>query len=1061
MVDMQLPNGVRSLNERAQGAFLGAAVGDALGWPNEDRSSRMPGRSPREVVTRSFQRWVRRSGGRYFPYEEEILPGEYSDDTQLVLCTARSLLKGDEWYKNLAVAELPMWTMYERGGGSAVKNAAEVWSMGNTPWETDVNRTPGRRKYFEAGGNGAAMRILPHVVRDFESGSFRALSRNIAANGIITHGHPRALVGAAAYGYAVWCALNIQRTLEYGGLIEKSLSGLEDWGTFPRDVDSIWPTWQPAAQKYYSERYQETWEDTVKELKGLLEVCRTAMRQGALAVDNEVLQKLGCFDPNISGAGTVSSAAAIFMASRYANDPINGVLGAAFAHGADTDTIASMTGGILGAIHGTDWLSEYAAVQDAEYLKSLATSLAVHGPTSSLDSGSKRAAIKKPDLYAFMQSLSKAKQGDSTVLPDGREATVSGTERPSSRTANYKVTCWKLNAKDGQTLHVKRISRPAAGMRETSEKPKFQGAPMVSPKGLETAAESQSPSYLSSLESLQQHFRAQLEGLSSTDKGDKFTHFVQRLVPQTRIGAEYDVPILNKNKSVDGGVDLVARRKEGSSSLYVQSKLWVDRAETIDSVLSKFQAHTSTASGTAQGMLIDFSAPEAHFLLVTLSPLSGILERYEKTEFASKPFYRQCKSEARIHFLDGHEIFQTVKSAYVKVTRIKTNVVLNLASEYISVGNVHIGVITSHELKFLYSQFGDAIFFENVRDFLGIPRGIERHGRTTPNSEIVKTIVNEPGKLLSRNNGLVFGAERVEKGKTDKQLVLTNGSIVNGCQTTMCVVESPDNAGHVLVKIVETGDAWDITKSANYQTSVPDIDLELARYLRPQVIKKAAAFSGVGMTDLPKSAFQILDEIYERRVAYDETRLLYIGLLSRSPNNVFAANYTELEHDLIARLYVESSYEQDVFETLFALQGASQKSLSDSKHTFDNPAYAKNFERLYADDSLAYRCYLSILALCVSVNVNIAERYADMHAEIDRTKSFLKAAKALLNAQPERYSRFHAFAVKMWMQDMLGAEGDAEVKRDMWVKTKGSNFTNMFRKLCMEGDLNGHRTARS
>ncbi len=120
-----LQNGL-GLSERAHGAFFGAAVGDALGWPNENRSSRV-GRRDSFSVVKSFQRWVRRPGGRFLPHEDVILPGEYSDDTQLLLCTARSLLVGDLWWKQLATREFPLWKLYERGAGGASKRAADAW----------------------------------------------------------------------------------------------------------------------------------------------------------------------------------------------------------------------------------------------------------------------------------------------------------------------------------------------------------------------------------------------------------------------------------------------------------------------------------------------------------------------------------------------------------------------------------------------------------------------------------------------------------------------------------------------------------------------------------------------------------------------------------------------------------------------------------------------------------------------------------------------------------------------------------------------------------------------
>lgn len=67
--------------------------------------------------------WNRRAGGKYWPHEEKILRGEYSDDTQLIIATARSLLRGRQWSNFFRQAELPAWLKYERGGGGATKRA--------------------------------------------------------------------------------------------------------------------------------------------------------------------------------------------------------------------------------------------------------------------------------------------------------------------------------------------------------------------------------------------------------------------------------------------------------------------------------------------------------------------------------------------------------------------------------------------------------------------------------------------------------------------------------------------------------------------------------------------------------------------------------------------------------------------------------------------------------------------------------------------------------------------------------------------------------------------------
>ncbi len=107
--------------EKCKGAMLGTAIGDALGWPNEPRAKN---RKKRIEVTDHFVEWTRSSNNPHW-YDEKILPGEYSDDTQLTLSVARSIITGD-WERFLAEKELPFWLRYERGGGGALLKAAKT-----------------------------------------------------------------------------------------------------------------------------------------------------------------------------------------------------------------------------------------------------------------------------------------------------------------------------------------------------------------------------------------------------------------------------------------------------------------------------------------------------------------------------------------------------------------------------------------------------------------------------------------------------------------------------------------------------------------------------------------------------------------------------------------------------------------------------------------------------------------------------------------------------------------------------------------------------------------------
>lgn len=445
-----------SLIAKAQGAFLGAAVGDALGWPQELEAKRVDKKtgSTAEVPVNGFQQWIRRSGGQYYPHEEVILAGEYSDDTQLILCTARSLLYGKQWWHHLTKQELPTWTCYEQGGGGATKRAAKEWLTGIEPWSSPQNQ----KRYFDAGGNGVAMRILPHCLLGATETNFEKIAKNIVANGVATHGHPRALVGALAYGFALWVAFRETATLQYGAIIQNVLSEVNSWSVLP-DINDICPTWKSSALEVSGGQYAEYWQMTVREMVRFLEQCREAMKQGAIAVEREVLTKLGCFDRSIKGAGTVTAAAAIFLASRYAADPFHGLMEAGFADGADTDTIASMTGGILGAVAGIEWLGDYAErVQDANYLKALAEHLATNQGNCQTKQVS-NSKTRKNHLDSFIQKIELSNPGEYILIPDGRRGLISTLQPHQSLSKSTLANSWKLTTDDGQSLSIKKISR--------------------------------------------------------------------------------------------------------------------------------------------------------------------------------------------------------------------------------------------------------------------------------------------------------------------------------------------------------------------------------------------------------------------------------------------------------------------------------------------------------------------------------------------------------------------------------------------------------------------------
>ena len=314
---------------KAEGAFLALAAGDALGWPQEMPRNILGNRGNAGTHV-EFEEWRRRGGGRFHPFEEVIHSGEYSDDTQLTLAVARSRIHhGPAWWKAFTRIELPLWTLYERGGGGATKRAANAWAGGSPPWKS--SKRDNVRRYFEAGGNGVAMRVLPHALFLAGQDDPTTLMHDVVLDGTATHGHPRALVGATAYAYAAWSLARLSDTLRFGELLDTLLDESSAWGGFPtstRDRSS----WFESADDTTAMRYGRIWDQAAREMRELLEKARKGLQAGALADDHSVLKDLGCFG-RAKGAGTSSAAGAAYLAARHAAQPVQGILRAAFEKG--------------------------------------------------------------------------------------------------------------------------------------------------------------------------------------------------------------------------------------------------------------------------------------------------------------------------------------------------------------------------------------------------------------------------------------------------------------------------------------------------------------------------------------------------------------------------------------------------------------------------------------------------------------------------------------------------------------------------------------------------------
>lgn len=407
-----------------------------------------------------FRRWHRHAGGRFAFHEETIDAGEYSDDTQLTFAVGRARLAGEDWSDFLTRRELPFFQLYQRGAGRAVLRACSAWRKHIAPWS---GKDPSDRvAYFGAGANGVAMRALPHVLWNASGKSQDTLFDDVFRDGILTHGHPRALIGAALFAQAARSLFKSTVTLGYGQLIEALLGSSDEWSQPAFSAHTEWiRAYEAAGRSLHTD-----WAETVEEVHVLLTRAADELARGALADDERVLKALGCFGKT-KGSGTITSVASIYLASRYAAQPVGGVIAAAFAFGADTDTLAAMTGGLLGLLHGKEWMPvEWLSVQDAGPLEKLASALVRHDV---------RTIALRSDASQFDELVDALQRGLPPVVDGEVAGKVVGSERLSHK-GKPIADVWKVILEDGQSIHVKKLVSKATGQSTPSDLVRTLGA---------------------------------------------------------------------------------------------------------------------------------------------------------------------------------------------------------------------------------------------------------------------------------------------------------------------------------------------------------------------------------------------------------------------------------------------------------------------------------------------------------------------------------------------------------------------------------------------------------
>lgn len=383
-----------------KGSLKLAAIGDALGWMTEfEKSQSSLKKNFGTNYINSFHHWEKNVGGRFYGYVDKLDSGSYSDDTQLLLSVARSINKDgfvDQQY--FAKKELPEWLLYSRGAGRTIKNAARKIERKSAKWNNNFFTFKAGRAtidYRESGANGAAMRILPIALANF--GEQDKIKEEIFGNSIITHGHPRAILGAMLYGYSINTILRFNpENFNYKNFLTEL--GKDIHQKFSIDfLDSPkLKSWETEWNKNSKESFRILFKNIIDETQEYLRTAYKLITNDSS--DFESLSKLGCYKNETKGSGTSTVIAGIYLACKYSNEPLKGIEQAVNSIGTDTDSIAAFTGGLIGALHGQSIIpSKWKSLQDLDYIDAVSTRL--------LEISESRAEFKKEAKTGNQKSL--------------------------------------------------------------------------------------------------------------------------------------------------------------------------------------------------------------------------------------------------------------------------------------------------------------------------------------------------------------------------------------------------------------------------------------------------------------------------------------------------------------------------------------------------------------------------------------------------------------------------------------------------------------------------------
>lgn len=446
-----------SRRDRVRRSALWSAYGDALGWISELVDEKGLRRRTLGAPLQQPIEWKRRIGGRA-GVTVDLPLGCYSDDSQLRLATCRSIRPDGFDVEAYSKVELPVWLSYALGGGRSTSAAAANLSKLNVQWFANTFKG-----WTNSGGNGAAMRIQPHVWASHNPGNPKSFLSDVIRNAICTHSHPNGLMGAVLHSLTLAIAMNDKRhptpddlfaAIKIAAYIPELILG---------DVE-VSQYWRPTFERD-SGGFVESWDKAVQECSTAVQaMAQESTPKGAEGYE-AIVDCLKLRDDARRGSGVLTAIAAVGLIWCEPR-PEEALSIAANSVGTDTDTIASMAGAILGVNSESDPPVE---VLDANLFRSEADRL------SDIAEGRKPRNHQYPDLLHW---YAPKRQADALESFEGGGFWVAGLGQgeplgePIASPDPRFMWQW-FNLDIGQTLLIKRRavlptrSRPINGLSKS------------------------------------------------------------------------------------------------------------------------------------------------------------------------------------------------------------------------------------------------------------------------------------------------------------------------------------------------------------------------------------------------------------------------------------------------------------------------------------------------------------------------------------------------------------------------------------------------------------------